>query len=224
MQITFGPIWKQSQPDAAVGILVMQNVKNPPSHPALEARKAQVEQDIRQKYSGFERADLRSLDTLSAYDRFYRQFKKTYHLQLQLESIISGKPIPSVSALVEAMFMAELEDHLLTAGHDLDRVQPPIEIELAAGDETYTRMNGKQQTLKRGDLYIGDNQGILSSIIYGPDKRSRIQPDTQNAIFTTYAVAGIDRAALYAHLEKLQEYVLLVSPEASTQRLEVFDV
>jgi DNA/RNA-binding domain of Phe-tRNA-synthetase-like protein len=223
MQITFGPIWKQSPPDAAVGILVIQNVKNPPSHPGLEARKAQVEQDIRQDYSGSERADLRSLPSLSAYDQYYRRFKKTYHLQLQLESIISGKPIPSVSALVEAMFMAELEDHLLTAGHDLDTVRPPIEIELAAGDETYTRMNGKQQTLKRGDLYIRDHQGILSSVVYGPDQRSRIQPETQNVLFTTYAVAGIDREALSAHLQRLQEYVLLVSPEANTQRLEVFD-
>lgn len=221
MQINLGPVWRKNPPHAAVGILVMQDVKNPSSHPTLEARKAQVQREISQEYSGWERADLRSLPALAAYDRFYRQFRKTYHLQLQLESIVAGKPIPSVSALVEAMFMAELEDHLLTAGHDLDRVEPPIEIELAVGDETYTRMNGEHQTLKQGDLYVRDEQGILSSIIYGPDKRSRIQPGTQNVLFTTYAVPGIDRDSLSAHLAKLQGYVMLFSPEASTKRLEI---
>jgi DNA/RNA-binding domain of Phe-tRNA-synthetase-like protein len=213
----------RNNPDALVGILIMNGVENPRKNPELQLKKEQLEEQIRQKYWGLDRSELRAQPTLAAYDRFYRQFRKTYHLQLQLESIISGKPIPSVSALVEAMFMAELEDHLLTAGHDLDRVQPPIVIELAAGDETYTRMNGKKQTLKRCDLYIRDHQGILSSIVYGPDQRSRIQPETQNVLFTTYAVAGIDRAALSAHLEKLQQYVLLVSPEASTQKLEIYD-
>ena len=73
-----------------------------------------------------DRPALLSHPVLQAYDAYYRQFKKTYHVQLQLESILfKGKSIPSVAALVEAMFMAEMNDLLLTAGHDLDALHLP---------------------------------------------------------------------------------------------------
>jgi DNA/RNA-binding domain of Phe-tRNA-synthetase-like protein len=120
------------------------------------------------------------------------------------------------------MFMAELEDQMLTAGHDLKTVQPPILIDVAAGSESYTRMNGKPQTLKPGDLYIRDAGGVLSSVIYGPDQRTRIQPDTKEVLFTTYAVPGIETDDLKAHLERLRDYVLLISEEGEVETLEIF--
>jgi DNA/RNA-binding domain of Phe-tRNA-synthetase-like protein len=222
MKISLGKQWKQIGPNASVGILIMRDVTNPDANPELQRRKTEIEKELRQKYAGMDRSDLRTLPTLAAYDRFYRQFRKTYHLQLQLESILDGKQIPSVASLVEAMFMAELEDQLLTAGHDLDFVQTPVNIDVASGTETYTRMNGKEQSLKSGDLYIHDAEGILSSVIYGPDHRTRIRPETQSVMFTTYAVPGILYAQLDAHLEKLRDYVLLISDEAKVDTLEIF--
>ncbi len=222
MEIKIGAEWMQNDTGAIVGILIMKDVDNPRMSPELHSRKEQLEQEIRQKYSGLDRSQLRDQPTLAAYDRFYRQFKKTYHLQLQLESVIDGKPIPSVAALVGAMFMAELEDHLLTAGHDLDAVQSPVHIDVATGSETYTRMNGDQQQLKVGDLYIRDAQGILSSIIYGPDHRTRLRPETKRVMFTTYAVPGITARTAIDHLENLRDYVLLTSETAQVETLETF--
>jgi hypothetical protein len=47
--------------------------------------------------------------------------------QSELESVArKGKSIPSRAALVEAMFIAELENLILTAGNDLDVVVPPV--------------------------------------------------------------------------------------------------
>ncbi len=92
---------------------------------------------------------------LQAYDAYYRQFKKTYHVQLQLESILfKGKSIPSVAALVEAMFMAEVDSLLLTAGHDLDTLHLPLTLDAAQGAETYTLFRGEPQTPKAGDMMI----------------------------------------------------------------------
>ena len=68
-----------------------------------------------------DRKSLRDLPVFAAYDAFYRSFKKTYHVQLQLESVVfKDKTIFSPSALVACMFMAELETGLLTAAHDLN--------------------------------------------------------------------------------------------------------
>ena len=215
--------WKAAYPEALAGVLVMRDVSNPPHHPALESKKAALEEELRAQYAGQDRASIASHPVLRAYDAYYRQFKKTYHIQLQLESIVSkGKSIPSVAALVESMFMAEMQDLLLTAGHDLDVLQLPLTLDVATGTEEYVLLRGEQQTLKAGDMLIRDQVGIISSIIYGPDRRTQITPETRNVIFTVYAPPGIDEQTVREHLQHVQENVMVFAPQAHVELLKVF--
>jgi DNA/RNA-binding domain of Phe-tRNA-synthetase-like protein len=135
---------------------------------------------------------------------------------------LKGKPIPKVAALVEAMFMAELKNQLLTAGHDLAVIQMPVGVDAAAGDEVYTGLNGRELATKRGDMFIADATGIISSIIYGPDRRTRITAKTKEALFTTYAPQGIKKEAVVAHLQDIERYAFLISPQAERAMLEVY--
>ena len=181
--------WKAAYPGAHVGILVMHAVSNPAHDSGLERRKMALEEQLRSRFAGQDRATIASHPVLQAYARYYRQFKKTYHIQLQLESIVlKGKSIQSVAALVESMFMAEMQDLLLTAGHNLDMLQLPLALDVATGTESYTLLRGEHQTLKPGDMLIRDRVGIISSIIYGPDQRTQITSEAHNVIFTVYAL------------------------------------
>jgi DNA/RNA-binding domain of Phe-tRNA-synthetase-like protein len=215
--------WKAAFPDAHAGVLVLRDVVNPASHLILERRKEALVQEIRSRYAGLDRSRLVELPTLQAYDRYYKRFNKTYHVQLQLESIaFKGKTIPGVAALVEAMFMAEIEDLLLTAGHDLDSLQLPLKLDVTKGEETYTLMRGQPQQVKPGDMMILDGTGVISNIIYGPDQRTQILPGTRNVIYTTYAPAGISEGTVAEHLKNIQRYVSLFSPQARMEMLQVF--
>lgn len=217
------PAWKTIYPEALAGVLVMRAVSNPPHDPELESKKIALEGDLRSRFSGLDRAEIASHPVLQAYGEYYRRFKKTYHIQLQLESIVlKGKSIPSVAALVEAMFMAEMQDLLLTAGHDLDKLQLPLTLDIATGTEAYTLLRGEEQTLKPGDMLIRDQSGVISSILYGPDQRTQITPDTRNVIFTVYAPPGIDEARVIDHLEHIKENVFVFAPEAQMEVLEVY--
>ena len=219
------PAWKSTYPDAQAGVLVMRAVSNPAHNPALEAQKAALEEQLRAQFSGQDRATMASHPILRAYAEYYRQFKKTYHIQLQLESIVlKGKSIPSVAALVEAMFMAEMKDMLLTAGHDLDRLHLPLTLDVAAGNETYTLLRGDEQILKPGDMMISDQIGVISSILYGPDQRTQITPETSNAIFTAYAPPGIKEEAVIEHLQHIQDNVMIFAPQAQVESLKVYGV
>ena len=215
--------WNATYPNAHLGLLVLREVINPPHHAELEKRKAAVEEELRSRFAGQDRSALLSQPVLKAYDDYYRQFKKTYHVQLQLESILfKGKSIPSVAALVEAMFMAEVETLLLTAGHDLDALHLPLTLDVAGGAETYTLLRGEPQTPKAGDMLIRDSEGIISSIIYGPDQRTQITAGTRNAVFTTYAPRGISEEAVLNHLQGIQHNVELIAPNAKVGLLRVF--
>jgi DNA/RNA-binding domain of Phe-tRNA-synthetase-like protein len=218
------PAWKQAYPQAIVGVLAMGDVVNPASHPELEAAKAALEEEIRARCAGWDRARLKTLPALGAYASYYKQFKKTYHVLQQLESVaFKGKSIPNVAALVEAMFMAELDNLLLTAGHDLDVVVPPVTIDVASGDKSYVNIKGQERMLKADDMMITDRQGILSSIIYGPDQRTRIRPETTHVLFTTYGPPGIEAAAMQTHLEQLRDNVRLVAPQAEVEAMLVLE-
>lgn len=215
--------WKIAYPGAAAGVLAMRNVTNPPQHPALDQRKEELENQLRARFSEYDRAALRALPTLQAYHTYYKRFKKTYHVQLQLESIVfKGKSIPHVAALVEAMFMAELKNLLLTAGHDLDVLNTPVRIDISDGTERYVRINGQEQDLKADDMMIADTQGVMSSVLYGPDQRTRITPETRRVFFTVYAPPGIDEEAVREHLRDIRDNVTLFAPDAEVELLEVY--
>lgn len=215
--------WKTLYPEAHAGVLVLRNVVNPPQHAGLEQRKAALEEELRSRFGQQDRAALLTLPVLQSYDAYYRRFKKTYHVQLQLESIaFRGKSIPTVAALVEAMFMAEVNNMLLTAGHDLDALRLPLLGDVAQGTESYTLLRGTEQRPKAGDMMIRDAEGIVSSIVYGPDQRTQITPQTQNSIFTAYAPGGIPRDLVLHHLREIQQNVRMFAPEADVLELKVF--
>ncbi len=222
MKFMFGERWHEAYPQATMGVLALQGMSNLRPATLLEAARKELELELRGRYADFDRAALKALPAIKAYDEFYKPFKKTYHLLLQLESILNGKSIPSGDALVSAMFMAELQDLLLTAGHDLDQISGPVRFDAAQGSERYERMNGEIQVLKAGDLYTTDDTGPLSSVIYGPDRRTRIQPATTAALFTTYGVPGIGSDQITAHLRRLQELICTFSPGTEVIQLGIY--
>jgi DNA/RNA-binding domain of Phe-tRNA-synthetase-like protein len=221
MMFTVSEAWKATYPGAAVGVLAMGGVENTERCAALDEIKEGLEAQIRARYTSQE--EVRSLERLQAYRAYYKRFKKTYHVQMQLESVaLKGKSIPSVAALVEAMFIAELKNLLLTAGHDLDIVEAPVSLDVATGDEQFTRINGQEQQLKAGDMFIADRQGVLSAVIYGPDRRTQIVSSTRRALFTVYAPPGIGEDAVRQHLQDIASYARLIAPEAEIELLQVY--
>jgi DNA/RNA-binding domain of Phe-tRNA-synthetase-like protein len=215
--------WRSAYPGAAAGILVMRNVTNPNRHPALDSRQEELERQLRSQFSGYSRAELKAYPPLPAYAAYYKRYKKTYHVQLQLESVaLKDKSITQVAALVEAMFMAELKNLLLTAGHDLGAMQLPVTLDVSTGSETYVMLNGKEQVLKPGDMMISDAQGVISSVVYGPDRRTRITPETREVFFSVYAPPGIGQEAVRRHLQDIQANITLFAPQARIESLEVY--
>jgi DNA/RNA-binding domain of Phe-tRNA-synthetase-like protein len=221
--ITISQSWKETYPGALVGFLALRAVQNPEQHAVLKERKVALEEQLRARFANTTRSELTAMQPIRAYTDFYKRFKKTYHVLLQLESLVfKKKHIPTVSALVEAMFMAEVKNQMLTAGHDLDIVQTPLQVDVAQGGESFITMGRQTKLLKTGDMYIADQEGILSSVIYGPDFRTRINYDTHSVLFCVYAPPGIQPLAVSQHLEELHSNVMVVAPQASVVLQRVF--
>lgn len=204
--------WRAEFPGAVAGALVLRDVANPERSAALEDRKRELERKLR---DGPDPGPI-----MRAYEDYYRARGRTYHVKAQLASIVAkGKPIPSRAALVEAMFMAELQNLVLTAGHDLGALDPPVRIDATRPGDRYVTLGGKEAELAAGDMKMADGQGIVSSILRGPDQRTRIGPRTRAVLFAVYAPPGVGAEVVERHLEDIRANVLLIAPEAQTEAL-----
>jgi DNA/RNA-binding domain of Phe-tRNA-synthetase-like protein len=221
-EIHASPRWRASFPGGQIGLLLLGEANNTPRETALEAYKRELEIRLRKQYGGLSRADLLELPVLQAYKAYYRSFNKTYHVQLQLESVVfKGRQLPSVSPLVDAVFAAELETLILTAGHDGDRLVPPVTIDASQGDESYTGLNGEHRRPKRGDMLMRDEQGVVCTILYGQDGRTPITERTKRALYVAYVPAGIEAEQVEAHLDRIEANVRLFAPWVDVEFREI---
>ncbi|MCA1647098.1 MAG: hypothetical protein LC797_17090 [Chloroflexi bacterium] len=215
--------WRHSFPEAVVGLLQIDNVVNQSAPAALQEKVLQIEAELRQRFSSADRPSLAVLPTIQAYQRHYRAFGQTYHVLRQLESVaLKGKPLANPSGLVLAMFAAELDSLLLTAGHDVDALQPPLVLDQSSADERFIGLGGREQVLRAGDMLMRDHSGIISTVVYGPDERTRLVGRTRRVLFTTYAPAGIGAAHVLRHLEQLSVLIRLAAPEAEVRAQGIY--
>ncbi len=207
--------WKNAYPGAHIGLLLVNNVDNSRRPTALDEHKMAVTSRLRARFASYGRSELQELDVLKAYKNYYKKFNKTYHVQLQLESILlKGKSLPHVNPLVDANFAAEMESMLLTAGHDAELLVQPVKIDVSTGAEAFVQMNGEKKTLKVNDMMMVDAEGVVCTVIYGQDARTPISPKTSRALFVTYVPPGIEAEAVNQHIEMIKSNVLLFAPEA----------
>jgi DNA/RNA-binding domain of Phe-tRNA-synthetase-like protein len=216
MAIEASPDWRRSFPDACVGCVMLDGLSNTGGHPALDQRLAALQAELRERYASADRAALANLAVIRAYQAHYRPFGQTYHVLRQLESVaLKGRQLKSPGGtLVSAMFAAELGSLLLTAGHDVAALVPPLRVDCSRTGDRYVGINGQERELKPGDMLMRDGEGIISAVLNGPDQRTRLSETTTRALFVTYAPAGIAPAAVERHLDQIVEYVQLADSRA----------
>jgi DNA/RNA-binding domain of Phe-tRNA-synthetase-like protein len=221
-RLTATDTWRSAHPGATIGVLELAGLDNRSASTRLNARKREVEARLRERYHGFSRRDFLALPVIAEYDQYYARFNKTYHVQLQLESIVlKGKALPAVSPAVDANFMAELETLILTAGHDAGKLSGPIVFDVSGDDDHMTQMNGTSRTLQAGDMIMRDADGISCSIIYGQDARSPITPDTTQVLYVAYAPAGVSAATVERQLQEIEANVRLCSADVAVEQQRV---
>lgn len=216
------PRWREAHPGATVGLIALRGVANPASNDQLNDLASALEIDVRSRLGSADRETIRATPPLPADAAYYKRWDQRYHVAMQLESVAQkGKALPRIAALVEAMFIAELRNLLLTAGHDLDALELPVRVTVGSG-ESFVAPNGQETSVKPGDMFIADAQGrVLSAIITGPSAVARIGPETTAALFYAYAPPGVAHALVDTHLGEIEGNVKLIAPGAEVVAREI---
>jgi DNA/RNA-binding domain of Phe-tRNA-synthetase-like protein len=200
---------------ARMGFLEARDLPPLASAPALEARCREVEAELRLRHEGRDRQALAAEPAMAAYGAWYKAFGQTYHVLAQIESVArKGRPVPTRLCAVTVMFLAELRHGVLGAAHDLDRLAGPMRMAVARGGEAYTALGGRPVTAREGDLVLGHESGLVSSVLMGPDQDTPVGPETRNVLYAFYAPPGVPDGLLAAGLEELRLGIRLFAPDA----------
>ena len=222
LTITATAAWKERHPGAQMGLLEISGVDNTKPSSALEREKRAIEERLREKYADFSREDFLALPVIEAYHRYYRSFGYTYHILLQLESVVlKGKSLPNVSPLVDANFAAELETLILTAGHDVAQLEAPILIDVAREGDEIIQMNGNRKHVPVGDMLMRDAQSVACAILRGQDNRSPISKATTHVLYVSYVPDGVTEEQVRAQLDAMDTYVRLFAPECIVEQSQI---
>lgn len=214
MQIILTPDLKKTYPESIFGSLIVKEVPNKKEHKALETRKRALERRIRG-----DKAVVKDFEMIRYYNSYFTAWKKTYTypIEYQINTIRKGKHLPQVSVLVDSMFIAELNNMILTSGHDLDTIQGDLMFDISNGDEQYLTINGKEQDLKKGDIFLKDEEGILACILFGPARRTSISTKTKNALYFAWCPQTINEAQVKTHLNEILRNVEKVYPTVTSE-------
>jgi len=214
--------WHSAHPGAAIGLLEISGIERKLISPELNQHKREVEARLRQDFAGYSRKALMMSPVMAAYIRYYKRFTMTYHVLLQVESIVlKGKNLPNVSPLVDANFTAEVSTFVLTAGHDVAKLREPIVIDTSHEAEEMTAMNGSQKQMRNGDMVMRDQLGLCCSILYGQDNSSPITAETEHVLYVSYAPTGVPAETVMDHLLQIKQNVNLFSPNARVEQFRL---
>jgi hypothetical protein len=90
---------------------------------------------------------------------------------------------------------------------------------LSDGSEEYTKINEKDQKLKAADVFAHDGTSIISSVLSGPDARTKITNETRTCLFMCYSF-GLTDEEMRAHMEDILSYLRMLTRDS----LETGDV
>ena len=205
-----------------LGVLAVENAGGAAYKDGLIQRRHALEAELRERYGQLDRAALKALHPMDVYAAYYKRFGYTYHVLPQLESVLKGKDIPDVLPPVAAMFMAELRNMVLTAGHDLDRLVLPLTLAASTGKEILPSLSGRAVLTVPGDFMVSDREGVVSAVLRGCDRRTAVTAETKNVLYTAYAPEGIGRDLVLRHLDDIESYVRTYADAPATVIKEVY--
>lgn len=185
----------------------IDGVKVAPSSQEQLIEIEKVEAEMRRKYVAEELKDLRIV-------RLYRDFfwrvgidptKTRPAAEALLRRVVRGGKIPRICNVVDAYNLASMQTMITLSAFDRDRINPPLRIRFAQGEEI--TLIGKRRMKLENDIVLCDSSRILCSYAHGDVEETKVTPDTKNLLLVAYGAPGISREELRNAMSLAKHYI-----------------
>lgn len=192
---------------------------------AFEALKEKELAEIRQRFAGEGDAetgadayDRKAVFGENPYFRYFKKFKKSYPVMMQLESyLLKGRPFPSGNPINEIAFLAELKTQILLGSHDIDKIEGDMVLFCGTEKTDFPGMRGEPIHIYPGDVSARDDRDIILSMIAGADDRTYITEDSRNIAYIFFATDKTPDTQFDQMAALLDGYIHTLAPAAEVQ-------
>ena len=152
------------------------------------------------------------------YFRYFRKFKKTSPVMMQVESfLLKGRPFPEGHYNNSVAFLTELRTRCLLGSHDADKIEGNLIIYKATEKEPFPSIHGGEAHSYPGDITCRDDKSVVVSMIAGADSRTCLSDDSKHVLYFAFGTPGMDSDILQGYLEQVKKYILVLAPTAETK-------
>ena len=152
------------------------------------------------------------------YFRYFRKFKKTSPVMMQVESfLLKGRPFPEGRFTNAVAFLTELKTRCLLGSHDADMIEGDLVFYNDTAKTTFPSIHGGEAHSYPGDITCRDDISVVVSMIAGADARTCLNEDSRHVMYFAFGTPGMEEETLKGYLGQVEEYVKVLAPSARTE-------
>ena len=153
------------------------------------------------------------------YYRYFKKYKKSYPVAMQLESLLlKGRPFPDGQPVNEIAFLAELRTLTLLGTHDVAKMKGDVTLFRGTEKTDFIGMGERTVHIYPGDISGKDDAGIIFSMIAGADNRTCLTDESSHIVYLIFGTDGAPRERIEQVQNLLESYVHTLSPDAAMER------
>lgn len=118
-----------------------------------------------------------------------------------IKNIQSRGFLPTINSVIDIYNIECLGSFLAIGGHDLDKIQGPIEFTLSQGEDTFLPILSTEKHVSETDPVYRDQQGIMAWLDVRDGERYKMEETTRNALFI---IQGNRETSVEMRLEALE--------------------
>ena len=212
-----------SHPGLLVGTLRVDGLDSRVDQTAWTKMKQEETAKLRARLVSCTRKEMLGSSPFCQYAGYFKKFKKTYPVLLQVESIaFKGRDLSASCPAIETLFLAEVVTGLLAAGHDYSLIEPGYKAHLATGGEILNGFSG-ERTMKAGDICLLAGNRVLSSVLEGQDAVTGLTETTESALFVAYGLDGMEEKRMADFFSLLGSYIVAAFPDAVLHEGKIYN-
>lgn len=215
---------RDAYPDYVAVILVASGVANGPSDAGSNAQLTEAEQRVRD--SGLERAadHPHLVSWRAAFGSFgAKPSKYPSSAEALMSRALKAQDFPRINVLVDLYNAVSVRHAVPLGGEDADRLQGPLRLSVAAGDETFDpRGDGTDlEHPNPGEIVWRDDLGVTCRRWnWRQGRRTQITDATTRAFFVFDRLEGLALDDLHVAVDELSGLLLDRWPDCHLSRLE----
>lgn len=154
---------------------------------------------------------------MNAFESFFTQNGFCSPLAAQLTAV-QKKGLPPANPFVRALLMSEVRTGILMGVQDSAAIKGPLICDVARQGESFPGMRGEIRC-QEGEIVLRDSDGIIATLLQGPDRRTRITKSTRDVAFFIFSVPGIDIADVNEGVDAVQS---LLKPACNLMSTRIY--